>query len=486
MIRFTKYTSVVERVGIEALFPFCTYEPTPYSQLPRPSDMPERFTDVLGVISGVSDAIQYHTASRAEPSTKRLINIKDLSGSQITVTLWGSRASDFDANMVKELRKTGPVIVIFVGTLVKVFEGRRGVSASATCRWYINEDLPDITSFRQGLHGQVPAIEYIRLAGQTDAEIEAQINLETKTVKELVALDIFDYQDARFYCTATLTRMSPGQRWWFSSCTTCHKSSSAEGASYRCSDASCLGTDALPRYKICFIAASDGVETEFVFFDRVGRELLGSPLLTILRHGHAPGVELARVLDVARADDSVPKELTSIISRKFRFVVSISNKIYQNPSEMGELSFQVHRIDPVAGRQSQSSMHYRASSSTSDSALASSLNNPSSSAGPSPDLLCGEALSPEGRVQIDLLSTPPSVTKPPPPSVPKTQPSASVRRGLFTDETSPGANEKMTATDKAEIAESGGMVVGEAVDPPLSKAELAKLEKQKKVRLADA
>jgi replication factor A1 len=50
------------------------------------------------------------------------------------------------------------------------------------------------------------------------------------------------------YCTATLARLSPGQRWWFPSCTTCHRSSLPEGSAYKCSDPECLGTDALPRY----------------------------------------------------------------------------------------------------------------------------------------------------------------------------------------------------------------------------------------------
>jgi hypothetical protein len=27
---------------------------------------------------------------------------------------------------------------------------RRGVSGSAACRWYINENLPDINNFRRG------------------------------------------------------------------------------------------------------------------------------------------------------------------------------------------------------------------------------------------------------------------------------------------------------------------------------------------------
>lgn len=45
------------------------------------------------------------------------------SGHQISVILWGARASDFDASEVKELGKSEPVIIIFVGTLVKTYDG---------------------------------------------------------------------------------------------------------------------------------------------------------------------------------------------------------------------------------------------------------------------------------------------------------------------------------------------------------------------------
>ncbi|KAM0910043.1 hypothetical protein ACQ4PT_014417 [Festuca glaucescens] len=339
MIKFSRYTSVVERTGLDALFPFCTYELTPFGQLLKPSDMPQRFSDVLGVITGVSDAIQYHSASRSEPSTKRIIHIKDLSGNQLSVILWGETAAGFDGAGIMELGKTEPIIAIFVGTLVKSYDGRRGVSGSVACRWYINENLPDIVNFRRGLRGQVPVIEHIHLPGQTTAEIQAQVNLETKTLEELVTIDIFEFRDARFYCTATLAKLSPGQRWWFSSCTTCHKTALLSGPGYKCSDPECLGTDALPRYKICFVVTDGETEAEFVFFDRVGRELLGLPLITLLRHGHAPGATLAQVLEAARGDDSVPKEITSVLPRQFRFVVSISNKIYG--TEDGNLSFQV-------------------------------------------------------------------------------------------------------------------------------------------------
>jgi len=247
MIKFTRYTEVVERNGIEADFPFCTYALTPIAQLPRPTDRPERFTDVLGVITGVSDAVQYVSASRPDPSTKRIIHLQDLTGNQISVVLWGEAALAFEANEVIELSKTEPVVVIVVGTLVKTYDGHRGLSGSAACRWYINEDLADIRDFCSRLRGNPIPIKPINLPGQTSAEIDAQVNLETKTVRELTALDMFDNKDARFLCTAILTQLSPSQRWWFSSCTTCHKSSVPDGPSYRCSDQQCAGTDAIPR-----------------------------------------------------------------------------------------------------------------------------------------------------------------------------------------------------------------------------------------------
>jgi len=163
MIKFTRYTEVVERTGMEAEFPFCTYALTPIAQLPRPTDRPERFTDVLGTITGVSEAVQYVTASRPDPSTKRIIHLQDLTGHQISVVLWGEAALAFDAEEVLELSKTEPVVVILVGTLIKTYDGHRGLSGSAACRWYINEDLPDIRDFLSRLRGNSVPIKHIHL-----------------------------------------------------------------------------------------------------------------------------------------------------------------------------------------------------------------------------------------------------------------------------------------------------------------------------------
>jgi hypothetical protein len=45
------------------------------------------------------------------------------SGNQLSVNLWGKTATDFDGDAIRNLGKTEPVIIIFVGTLVKTYDG---------------------------------------------------------------------------------------------------------------------------------------------------------------------------------------------------------------------------------------------------------------------------------------------------------------------------------------------------------------------------
>lgn len=70
IIRFGRYTTVYEIPDALMDYPLCTYALTPLDDLPRPSDLPETFTDVVGIVTGVSPISQYHSASRSTPSTK--------------------------------------------------------------------------------------------------------------------------------------------------------------------------------------------------------------------------------------------------------------------------------------------------------------------------------------------------------------------------------------------------------------------------------
>uniref|UniRef100_A0ACD5Z7R2 Uncharacterized protein n=1 Tax=Avena sativa TaxID=4498 RepID=A0ACD5Z7R2_AVESA len=443
MIRFGRYTTVRELNDNIMDYPLCTYALTPIDDLPAPADLPESFTDVVGVITGVSPTSQFHSASRSTPSTKRIVYLSDLSGFEIS---------------------DGPVVVLFVGTLVKPFEGRRGLSGSASCRWYINEDLPEINELLDQLKDKVPAVRGITLQCQTVTEISAQVDLETKTVAELAALDIYDHKQSKFYCTVVITKLSPGERWWFHACSACGKGTIPYGAAYRCSNTECRATRGAPRYRACYLGSDGTGEIEFVFFEKTGRELIGKPVLTLIRASAPNAMSVDEAIQFARTDQRIPRELASVVLKKYRLVVSVSSKSFLPESMVN--SYQVHRVEVQQGRHPRSPALGRrlglAMASTNSSAGTSGLSPAGQAL--TDDLLLSQATSlgtstplsdpPDGSMvdseSLQLPSAPSSVTKPTIPLGDKDKLVSDVHRALFTDD-SPERESETTAASPLQL-----------------------------------
>jgi hypothetical protein len=73
------------------------------------------------------------------------------SGHTIDLSLAGKRALEFDGETVLQVGQQSHVIAIFVGTLMKVYQGDHGfLSGTSACRWYINHnDIPEIKAFQK-------------------------------------------------------------------------------------------------------------------------------------------------------------------------------------------------------------------------------------------------------------------------------------------------------------------------------------------------
>jgi hypothetical protein len=103
-----------------------------------------------------------------------------------------------------------------------------------------------------------------------------------------------------------------------------------------------------PRYCITVFASDGTGEAEFVLFDRVAAGAVGRPLAALLRKRY-PGHNTPEDIAIAaRHDTGVPAEISSLVGRKFKFLVCISKKwSSKNNSYSSDdsLSFQVSRIE---------------------------------------------------------------------------------------------------------------------------------------------
>ncbi|CAO2042922.1 unnamed protein product [Urochloa humidicola] len=164
--------------------------------------------------------------------------------------------------------------------------------------------------------------------------------MEDKTVCQLRDIDPWEFENCGYRCTVTISRISTNQPWWFSSCTKCHRSSVAQGNQYRCSGG-CPCTTAEPKYRLCLIGTDGTGTAEFVLFGRVARQIIGKPVVALIRSANRdqPGS--------AKSTDHILPELAAIISQKFTFSVSVTQKSLSQRN----VSFQVNSVIASYGKQ---------------------------------------------------------------------------------------------------------------------------------------
>uniref|UniRef100_A0A3B4UCM0 Replication protein A subunit n=1 Tax=Seriola dumerili TaxID=41447 RepID=A0A3B4UCM0_SERDU len=94
--------------------------------------------DVIGVCKSVEEVTRLTTKTNREVS-KRTLNLMDMSGKVVTVTLWGEEAEKFDGS--------GQPIVAIKGAKLSDFGGR-SLSASFSSTLMINPDIPEAYKLR--------------------------------------------------------------------------------------------------------------------------------------------------------------------------------------------------------------------------------------------------------------------------------------------------------------------------------------------------
>ncbi|KAM8903285.1 replication protein A 70 kDa DNA-binding subunit isoform 1-T1 [Spinachia spinachia] len=148
--------------------------------------------DVIGVCKSVDEVTRLTTKSNKEVS-KRTINLIDMSGKLVTVTLWGEEAEKFDGS-------GQPILAIKAAKLSDF--GGRSISASFSSTLMINPDIPEAYQLRGWYDKEGHALD-----GQSLTEVRGSSGglLNWKTLSDVKTEHLGHGDKADYYtCIATI------------------------------------------------------------------------------------------------------------------------------------------------------------------------------------------------------------------------------------------------------------------------------------------
>ncbi|OEL21647.1 hypothetical protein BAE44_0017332 [Dichanthelium oligosanthes] len=109
-------------------------------------------------------------------------------------------------DMVVVDEKDSSVVAIFVGLLLKSYKNKNTLSGGSACKWYINEDIPEIENFfrqndlkRYFSCAGCTKIEWISAGEQQFRALEQPKNLEEKTVLQIRNMDPWEFEGSRYH-----------------------------------------------------------------------------------------------------------------------------------------------------------------------------------------------------------------------------------------------------------------------------------------------
>lgn len=277
-IRLTQNTKVTLANPQPENFPCYAYDAKPFDVLALLTGDNTLLSDVIGVVHGLTGILP--PKSGGDP--RRQIYLKNESGTNATVTLWGDYAEEFNAESLSESSIEENMIVLFVGMAVTKFSGQLAFKNTASTRWYFNPEIPEVDEMRQNLGTQHYVIEWIG-SGNTATEPTQT------TLYALSNTEVDEIVRKKFRLNIVITEVDNPTDWWYYSCPSCWTKMAPSGNIRRCPK--CRNTKKNQRYRIS-VKAEDmepnpenkKVVGQFIFFGDNGAALTGKDAVLLAAH----------------------------------------------------------------------------------------------------------------------------------------------------------------------------------------------------------
>ncbi|WVZ90211.1 hypothetical protein U9M48_036533, partial [Paspalum notatum var. saurae] len=326
-IFFTSWTTLEEMSAEEsANLPLYIFNFVDFEDLDSRARNADSLVDIIGQLTVMRPVV--HSSTLNGPSVRRELELCDLSGRSLSVTLWGEHATSFeDEFLIQTIGSDEPVVIIFTGMQVRLFLGKRCLCDTNAYWFYWDLSAPHRFNL---LILQGRGFEVQILPGDADAEAGGvdEEKANRKTVLELLSLNPHDSNDVRFTCHATIREIDVTNGWWYKGCGNCKKGlKSTPQGGFECVNCVIDEPVVIPCYKLN-VAIEDSTGRAKIF-------MFGGVAEQVVRRTASELVEESSSNQIL-----LPAALRALVGRSYVFQVVISDQTFRT----GVLCFQARRV----------------------------------------------------------------------------------------------------------------------------------------------
>ncbi|CAM0957545.1 unnamed protein product [Alopecurus aequalis] len=283
MMRIGAQTVVEETYGGADSIPLHRFDFIDFGDIPCRDCNNSLLTDGVGQVAHVGGIQQVRKRFRIIPL--RDIEIWDLSGRKLCVTLYGDLGCHFDVDMVLKRGQEAPVIAVFAGMRVQCFAGKGFiVCSSPPSKYYLDLQIQEVQEFRAKLSNRLTPTADLQcqqensqehLNPQSSTTIAWDLKKSSRTIDQLRSLDKRKLQNTRYLCRASLNNIDCTRGWWYLSCSHCRCSISMNGNEFRCFRCEQNDLPPVPMYKLNVEVEDSTGTLNLVIFGEEARQLVG-------------------------------------------------------------------------------------------------------------------------------------------------------------------------------------------------------------------
>ncbi|CAN6556225.1 unnamed protein product [Malus baccata var. baccata] len=253
-------------------------------QLYERIDRDVELTDIFGCLTAVQP-IEEITIQRTRIAKKRNLNLQNIRGEIVRITLWGETATNFEDSGIQSLLL--PVFVALTGLKVKQYQGKPVLGSTGSTVYFFNPDIPQLSEYKRRFEHLKSPLRI--LPSSTDMYTGHAIGAdsEPKTIDELLLLDPTLHKNASFTCKATVVDFDLARGWWYNSCPSCHKVVKKMSGSFQCNEHGLINKLPEPWFKINLIVEDNTNQHNFLMIGRQAERMLGISCYTlVIENGH--------------------------------------------------------------------------------------------------------------------------------------------------------------------------------------------------------